>query len=201
MKNLGIIFLCEGQSSTCSYWQQCVNLSRNSHWCWACCLYKKLFSISGVKVLEKYLWQCTFFSKVACWRPAKLLKLTSLKGNFKAFWRTLFLPNTSRWFFYLSTHLQKFWECFNSILTSYCKASVIHCMLFAVTLKKTGLGIYVYIWLPRNSACVLKHKQTWPEQAVYRNHVQALLQEFFPQKSFLWASASAFLRPCYCVSR
>ena len=59
---------------------------------------------------------------------------------------------------------------------------------------------YVYIWLPRNSACVLKHKQTWPEQAVYRNHVQALLQEFFPQKSFLWASASAFLRPCYCVS-
>ena len=73
-------------------------------------------------------------------------------------------------FFYLLTHLRKFWEYFNSILTSYCKASVMHCMLFAVTLKKTGLGIYVYIWLPRNSACVLKHKQTWPEQAVYWAH-------------------------------
>ena len=157
---------------------------------------KKLFSISGVKVLEKCLWWCTFLSKVACWRPTTLLKLTSLTGYFKGFWPQI--QNSCK--FYLSAHLQKFWECFNSILTSYCKASVMHCMLFAVTLKKTGLGIYVYIWLPRNSACVLKHKQTWPEQAVYRNHVQALLQEFFPQKSFLWASASAFLRPCYCVS-
>ena len=61
-------------------------------------------------------------------------------------------------FFYLLTHLRKFWEYFNSILTSYCKASVKHCMLFPLTLKKTCLRVYVYIWLPRNSTCVLKHK-------------------------------------------
>ena len=68
---------------------------------------------------------------------------------------------------YLSNHLQKFWEYFNSILTSYCTASVKHCMLFLLTLKKTCLTIYVYIWLPRNSTCILKYKQTWPEQAIY----------------------------------
>ena len=34
----------------------------------------------------------------------------------------------------------------------------------------------------------------------HRNHVQTLLQEFFPQKSFLWTNASVFLRSCYCVS-
>ena len=59
--------------------------SRSSNWCWACCT-KKLFSTCGVKILEKYLWQCTFFSKVACWRPATWLKLASLTGNFKGFW-------------------------------------------------------------------------------------------------------------------
>ena len=67
VKMLGIIFLCEGQNSTCSHWQQCVYLSRSSHWFWACCTIK-LFSTCGVKILEKYLWRCTFFSKVACWR-------------------------------------------------------------------------------------------------------------------------------------
>ena len=66
------------------------------------------------KSFKKYLWQCTFFSKVACWRPETLLKLTSFTGNFngfcpqihrtaanfrKAFWRTLFLQNTSSWLF------------------------------------------------------------------------------------------------------
>ena len=76
-------------------------------------------------------------------------------------------------FFYLSNHLRTFWEYFNSILTSHCTASVRHCVLFSLTLKKTRLAIYVYIWLPRNSACVLKHKQTWPEQTVYK-------------KMFLW---------------
>ena len=70
-------------------------------------------------------------------------------------------------FFYLSNHLRKFWEYFNSILTSYCTPNVRHCVLFPLTLKKTRLAIYLYIWLPRNSACVLKHKQAWREQAVY----------------------------------
>ena len=178
---LGIIFLCEGQNSTCSHWQQCVYLSRSSHWCWACCT-KKLFSTCGVKILEKYLWRCTFFSKVAYWRPETLLKLTSFTGNFKGFCpqihRTavkfeklfqehLFCRTLRADFFYLSNHLQKFWQYLNSMLTSHCTASVRHCVLFSLTLKKTCLAIYVYIWLPRNSACVLKHKQTWPEQAVY----------------------------------
>ena len=77
---------------------------RSSHWCWMCCT-KKLFSTCEVKILEKYLWWCTFFSKVACWRPETLLKLTSFIGNLKgfcpqihrkaanfrkAFWRALF---------------------------------------------------------------------------------------------------------------
>ena len=90
-----------------------IYLSRSSHWSWVCCT-KKLFSTCGIKILEKYLWRCTFFSKVACWRPETLLKLTSFTGNFKgfcpqihrtaanfrkAFWRTLFLQNTSRWLF------------------------------------------------------------------------------------------------------
>ena len=186
---LGIIFLCEGQNSTCSHWQQCVYLSRSSHWCWACCT-KKLFSTCGVKILEKYLWRCTFFSKVACWRPETLLKLTSFTGNFKgfcpqihrtaanfrkAFWRTLFFAENFALTFsiFQIIYLRKFWEYFNSILTSHCTASVRHCLLFSLTLKKTRLTIYVYIWLPRNSSCVLKHKQTWPEQAVYTNPDQA----------------------------
>ena len=120
---LGIIFLCEGQNSTCSHWQQCVYLSRSSHWCWACCT-KKLFSTCGVKILEKYLWRCTFFSKVACWRPATLLKLTSFTGNFKGFWpqiqntckfkesflKKTFFAEHFAGFSYLSNHLRKFWH-------------------------------------------------------------------------------------------
>ena len=77
---LGIIFLREGQNSTCSHWQQCVYLSRSSHWSWACCT-KKLFSSTyGVKIFEKYLWRCTFSSKVACWRPATLHFTLSFKS-------------------------------------------------------------------------------------------------------------------------
>ena len=68
----------------------------------------------GSKSLKKYLRRCVCFSKVACWRPETLLKLTSFTGNLKglcpqlhrtaanfrkAFWRTLFLQNTSRWLF------------------------------------------------------------------------------------------------------
>ena len=52
-------------------------------------------------------------------------------------------------------------------MTFYCTASVWHCVLFLLTLKKTHPAIYVYICLPRNSACVVKRKQTWPEQAVF----------------------------------
>ena len=62
-----------------------VYLSRSGHRCWVCCI-KKLFSTCWVKILEKYLWRCTFFSNVACWRPATLLKLTSFAGYFKGFW-------------------------------------------------------------------------------------------------------------------
>ena len=177
---LGIRFLCEGQNSTCSHWHQCVYFSRSSHWCWACCT-KKLFSTCGVKILEKYLWRCTFFSTAACWRPEALLKLTLLQVILKDFahkyteqlqileklFEEHFFCRTLRAdFFYLSNHLRKFWEYFNSILTSYCTASVTHCMLFPLTLKKTGLAIYIYIWPSRNCACILKHKQTWPEEAV-----------------------------------
>ena len=146
------------------------------------CCTKKLFSTYGVKILEKYLWQCTFFSKVACWRAATLLKLTSFTRNFKGFWpqiqnsckfwksfvkKTIFCRTLRADFFYLSNHLRKFWEYFNSILTSYCTASVRHCVLFLLTLTKSRLTSYVYIWLARNSVCLLKHKQTWPEKAVY----------------------------------
>ena len=90
------------------------------------------------------------------------------------FWRTLG-PN----FFYLSNHVRKFWGYFNSILTSYCTASVRHYVLYIMhylTLKKTRLAIYVYIWLPRNSACVVKRKQTWPEQAVYAKELLIMLK-------------------------
>ena len=86
-------------------------------------------------------------------------------------------------FFYLSNHLRKFWEYFNSILTSYCTASVRHCVLFLLTLKKTRLAIYIYIWLPRNSAYVLKHKQTWPEQAVY---CAGVVLEIYLDHKFQW---------------
>ena len=61
-----------------------VNLSRSSHWCWVCCT-KKLFPICRVKIFGKYLWWCTFFSNVACWRLETLLKLTSFIGNLKGF--------------------------------------------------------------------------------------------------------------------
>ena len=154
-----------------------IYLSRSSHWSWVCCT-KKLFSTCGIKILEKYLWRCTFFSKVACWRPETLLKLTSFTGNFKgfcpqihrtaanfwkAFWRTLFLQNTSRWLFLsfksFTNVLRVFQFYFDITLHSKCQA--------LRAWKKTFLAIYVYIWLPRNSACVLKYKQTWPEQAVY----------------------------------
>ena len=132
-----IILLCEVQGSTYSHWQQYLNLSRNSYWCWACCA-KKLFSTCRVKILEKYLWWCTFFSKVECWRPATLLKLPSLTGNFKGFdhkYRTaanfrkafeghLFCRTRRADYCYLSTHLQKFWEYFNSFLIAYRTASV-----------------------------------------------------------------------------
>ena len=109
---LGIIFLCEGQNSTCSHWQQCVYLSRSSHWCWACCT-KKLFSTCGVKILEKYLWRCTFFSKVACWRPATLLKLTSFTGNFKGFWPQI--QNMCKHFALAFPIFQIIYESFESI--------------------------------------------------------------------------------------
>ena len=112
MKMLGIIFLFEGQNSICSHWQQCVYLSNNSHWGWAYCT-KKLFSTCGVKILEKYLWRCTFFSKAACWRRQHYYNWLILQvilndfaheyrtaANFrKAFWRKLFLQNTLRWHF------------------------------------------------------------------------------------------------------
>ena len=95
-------------------------------------------------------------------------------------------------FFYLSNHLRKFWEYFNSILTSYCTASVSYCMLFLLVLKMTRLASYVYIWLPRNSACVLKYKQTWLEQAVYSKLITSQLSffrssntEVFCKKMFL----------------
>ena len=138
----------------------------------------------GSKSLKNTSGSVHFFSKVAGWRPETLLKLTSFTGNFKgfcpqihrtaanfrkAFWRTLFFAENFALTFsiFQIIYLRKFWEYFNSILTSHCTASVRHCLLFSFTLKKTRLTIYVYIWLPRNSTCVLKHKQTWPEQAVY----------------------------------
>ena len=71
-----------------------------------------------------------------------------------------FFCRTLRWLF-LS------FKSFTKVLTSYCTASIRDCVLLPLTLKKTRLAIYVYIWLPRKSACVLKHKQTLPEQAVY----------------------------------
>ena len=144
----------------------------------------------GSKSLKNTCDIVQFFSKVACWRPETLLKLTSFTGNFKgfcphiyrtaanfrkAFWRTLFFAENFALTFsiFQIIYLRKFWEYFNSILTSHCTASVRHCLLFSLTLKKTRLTIYVYIWLPRNSSCALKHKQTWPEQAVYTNPDQA----------------------------
>ena len=147
---LGIVFLCQGENSTCSHWQQCVYLSRSSHWCWACCA-KKLFSTCGAKILEKHLWRCTFFSNVACWRPAALLKLTSFIGNFqrilttnteqlqileKLFKEHFFCRTLCADFVYLSNHLRKFWEYYNSILTSYCTASVRHYVLFPLCWRR-----------------------------------------------------------------
>ena len=178
---LGIIFLCEGQNSTYSHWQQCANLSRNSHLCWAC-FTKKLFSTCGVKILEKYLWRCTFFSKVACWRPATWLKLASLTGNFKGFWPQIqssckfykrFLKKTffAEHFTLAFSIFQLIYESFQSISILFWhptaqQVSGIACC-FLSPWNSSRFGISVYIWLPRNSACVLKHKQTWPEQAVY----------------------------------
>ena len=141
-----IILLCEVQGSTYSHWQQYLNLSRNSYWCWACCA-KKLFSTCRVKILEKYLWWCTFFSKVECWRPATLLKLPSLTGNFKgfdhkyrtaanfrkAFWRTLVLQNTSCWlllsFNSFTKVLRVFQFFFDSLPHSKCQSSTTCCFL------------------------------------------------------------------------
>ena len=118
-------------------------------------------------------------------KMATLLKLTSFTGNFKgfcpqihrtaanfrkAFWRTLFLQNTSRWLFLsfksFTKVLRVFQFYFDILLHRKCQTLLVVSSL----LKKTRLAIYVYIWLPRNSACVLKHKQTWPEQAVYWAH-------------------------------
>ena len=100
-KMLRIIFLCEGQNSTfivqfiltavCIIFPEvAIDVE--------CCT-KKLFSTCGVKILEIYLWQWTFFSKVACWRLATLLKLKEFDQKYrtaansrKAFWRTLFFP-------------------------------------------------------------------------------------------------------------
>ena len=90
-------------------------------------------------------------------------KYRTAANSRKAFWRKVFFAEHFALTFYLSNHLQYF----NSILTSYCTASVWHCVLFLLTLKKTHLAIYVCICLPRNSTCVVKRKQTWPEQAAY----------------------------------
>ena len=157
---LGIIFLCEGQSSTCSHYQQCVYLSRSSHWCWACCT-KKLFSTFRVKILQKYLWQCTFFSKVACWRPEAWLKLTSFTGDFKgfcpqiqratanfrkAFWRTLFLQNTSCWLFSI---FQIIYESFESISILFWhstsqQVSGIVCCFFSCWTRLTSQFMFLF---------------------------------------------------------
>ena len=119
--------------------------------------------------------------------------MTCFTVSFKGFWlqvqnsckflkslvkKTTFCRTIRADFLFLN-HLLKFWEYFNSILTSYCTAIVWHCMLFLLTLKKTCLSIYLYIWLPRNSACGLKHKQTWPEQAVYLWDVWGLVFAIF----------------------
>ena len=63
---LGIIFLCEGKtvlvhidSNVYIFAEIAIDVERVVYT-------KKLFSISGVKILEKYLRRCTFFSKVAC---------------------------------------------------------------------------------------------------------------------------------------
>ena len=115
-------------------------------------------------------------------KMATLLKLTSFTGNFKgfcpqihrtaanfrkAFWRTLFLQNTSRWLFLsfksFTKVLRIFQFYFDILLHRKCQTLLVVSSL----LKKTRLAIYVYIWLPRNNACGLKHKQTWPEQAFY----------------------------------
>ena len=145
-------------------------------------LYKKAVLYMWVQnPLEIPVTLYIFKSKVACWRPAILLKLASLTGNFKGFWAQIqnsfkfkkrFLKNT-----FFAEHFALIFLSFNSftkvlrVFRFYfyilLQASVTHCMLFPLTLKKTRLGIYVYIWLPRISACVLKHKQTWPEEAVY----------------------------------
>ena len=66
---LGITFLCEGQkvlvhtdSSMYIFPEVAIHVEH---------VVQELFSTCGVKILEKYLWQCTFFSKVAWWRLAK----------------------------------------------------------------------------------------------------------------------------------
>ena len=59
-----------------------------------------------------------------------------------------------------------FWVIFiSSILTSYCTATVRHCVLF-FSHADSPRNLCLY-FLPRNSACVLKCKETLPEQPVY----------------------------------
>ena len=91
-------------------------------------------------------------------------------------------------FFNLSNLLRK--EYFNSILASYYTASARRCVLFPLTLKKTRFTIYVHIWLPGNSACILKHKLTWLEQAVYRafawDRISVFYNSFKSFKTFIW---------------
>ena len=112
-------------------------------------LYKKaVLYTCGVKIIEKYLWWCTFFSKVACWRPAALLNWLLLQviledfdhRSRKAFWRTLlFLQNTSCWLILSFKSFTKVFSVFQFSFDSYCTASVRHCVLFPLTLKKTNL--------------------------------------------------------------
>ena len=117
-------------------------------------------------------------------------KYRTAANSRKPFWGTLFRRTLRADFFTLSNLLRKFWEYFNCILTFYCTASIRRLVLFPLTLKKTRLVIYVHIWLPRNSACALKHKQTWREQALYRafawDRISVFYNSFKSCKTFIW---------------
>ena len=82
--------------------------------------------------------------------------------------RNCFLQNTSRWLFlsfkWFTKVLRVLQYYFDILLHSKCQA------LRAASShaeKDSPRKFYLYL-TAKNSACVLKLKQTWPEQAVYR---------------------------------
>ena len=93
----------------------------------------------------------------------------SLSGHFSRFTAAIhFFRHFFRFLCFIGGESVKtyFWVIFtSSILTSYCTATVRHCVLF-FSHADSPRNLCLY-FLPRNSACVLKCKETLPEQPVY----------------------------------